>query len=427
MAHLGDRVAAFVDGQLSEDEHQTAVDHLDTCAECQSAVRQQRLVKHRMTGLDDIAPPPSLLSSLADPVRMCSETKRSTLARLLRLPGLRAFVALTGATVTITVLAYAVGPPAPDEDESVTPPVDEFVSQYASESAPLRPVGVTSRQEALGVRQVSAQVGATAERGDSARALRLLRGVAGPRGKQTLTLLRRNFDLSVGGRSSIDGRPAIEVVAGRGGRVAASYWVDASTGVLLRRVAYDRDGMPIAQSDRDDYELMSVSRARGSGAVPVASAPIEQSTMHALSGSGWPCHDALSGGFERIASTWTDDRAERVVTLTYTDGVSTLTLYEQSGALDKESLTSTADGSAQESFEKQTLAGANVWVREGSPTVATWDDAGVVYTVVTDAGRRQLAEAVRDLPRTPARSGMLDRVSGGIERLSGWVTPVGAA
>src|SRR5699024_951983 len=105
-----------------------AVDHLQACSECQSAVRQQRLLKHRMTGLDDIAPPASLVSSLADPVRMCSESKRSTLARLLRLRGVRAFVALTGATITITVLAYAVGPPAPDEDESVTPPVEEFVS-----------------------------------------------------------------------------------------------------------------------------------------------------------------------------------------------------------------------------------------------------------------------------------------------------------
>src|SRR5699024_7640845 len=105
---------------------------------------------------------------------------------------------------------------------------------------------------------------------------------------------------------------------------------------------------------------------------------------------------------------------EQIIALTYTDGVSTLSVYEQRGALDDEAL---------REFVPTHVAGSTVWVRPGAPLVATWDDDGVVYTVVTDADRERLLQAVRDLPRTPRSDGALSRIRGGIERLTGLATP----
>ncbi len=63
--HLGERTAAFVDGQLSAVEA-TAVDqHLERCAACSAAVRAQRALKWRMSGLAaPLSPPPWLVGRL---------------------------------------------------------------------------------------------------------------------------------------------------------------------------------------------------------------------------------------------------------------------------------------------------------------------------------------------------------------------------
>ncbi|MGH3423411.1 MAG: hypothetical protein ACRDO8_01705, partial [Nocardioidaceae bacterium] len=355
--------------------------------------------------------------------RMCGagRPRGSRLSRLLHLRVLRTLVALTGATVTVTAVAYVLGPPVPDEDEAVAPPVEQFVAQFdAASASALRPVRAARTDDALGIEQVSETTDSARRGVDSPEAVRLLERVSGAKGGLTLHLLTQNFDLSVGHTATIDGRGAVEVVAGRDGRPAASYWIDADTGTLLRRVAYDRRGMPVAQSSPGPDELSAgAEAARPVGGVASAStAPISMSTLTSLSQSGWPCHEVLAGDLHRVESQWTDDQAERIVTLTYTDGVSTLSLFEQSGALDEDRL---AD------FEPMKVSGSTVWVRRGSPMVATWDEGGVVYTAVTDAGRRRLAHAIEDLPRTPRPSGVVDRVGGGIQRLSAWVDPVGTA
>lgn len=143
--HLGDRTAAFVDGQLTGLERAAALRHLERCDSCDVAVRAQRLLKWRMSGLAaaPVAPPASLLSRLADLGDMLGESaagrvpdwtapavapalvrarRRRALPRALLAGGLTV-LAVSGAyalapATTPTRSATPVAPPAPAVDRS---------------------------------------------------------------------------------------------------------------------------------------------------------------------------------------------------------------------------------------------------------------------------------------------------------------------
>lgn len=51
MAHLGERVAALVDGQLAADALERAHEHLAGCRQCREAVEAERLMKARLASL----------------------------------------------------------------------------------------------------------------------------------------------------------------------------------------------------------------------------------------------------------------------------------------------------------------------------------------------------------------------------------------
>lgn len=59
--HLGERVTALVDGELSHDARDRALAHLASCPHCRAAVDAERLTKGRVAALDasGMAPGPS--------------------------------------------------------------------------------------------------------------------------------------------------------------------------------------------------------------------------------------------------------------------------------------------------------------------------------------------------------------------------------
>jgi anti-sigma factor RsiW len=138
---------------------------------------------------------------------------------------------------------------------------------------------------------------------------------------------------------------------------------------------------------------------------------IPASTMDELDGEGWPCQPTLAGDLHRVWGSYTD--GDEVVALRYSDGRATLDLFEQNGHLDRDGL----DG-----FEPARMGDADVWVRPGVPMLVTWDRAGTVYTIVTDADRDRVERAVTDLPSGPREGdGLRDRVDDGFSRMTAWV------
>jgi anti-sigma factor RsiW len=66
MGHLGDRVSALLDGQLSPTEEERAWAHVHACHECRDVVEREGWVKTRLAGLsfETSAAPSSLKGSL---------------------------------------------------------------------------------------------------------------------------------------------------------------------------------------------------------------------------------------------------------------------------------------------------------------------------------------------------------------------------
>lgn len=153
-----------------------------------------------------------------------------------------------------------------------------------------------------------------------------------------------------------------------------------------------------------------------SAAVRLSAAPDDDemtpATLERLDEQGWPCHGALAGDMVRTRAVFLDDGG--VVALTYANATHKLDLFEQNGALDPEGL---------RGFTQRTMHGSPVWIRDGLPTVATWANDGVVYTIVTDAGHDRLAQAVAELPTPKPARGPMGRIGNGFDRMATWVMP----
>ena len=124
MPHLGDDVAAFVDGQLSPDATRAVESHLEDCERCRQAVLQQRLLKSRMRDAANLQPPPGLVASLSTlpdaPPRQHSWWSRLGVGAVL-----------LGASMAVVAVAYAIGPAGPSVDE-VGPPFDEYAAEFTA-------------------------------------------------------------------------------------------------------------------------------------------------------------------------------------------------------------------------------------------------------------------------------------------------------
>ncbi len=277
MAHLGADVAAFVDGQLSEPATREALTHLQTCDDCAKAVRQQRLLKSRMSTVAAPEPPPGLMASLAG-LAAAPPERDGWWVRVRRSVPFRAGVVLVSASVAVVMTAYAVGGADQRVGDEVAPPFNQYAADFF-----------------------------------------------------------------------------------------------------------------------------------GSTAVP-AGHVIEDATMTKLDGSGWPCLATLAGDLHRVSGAFADH--EEVVALSYSNGSSKLNLFEQNGALDRDSI---------KDFELAEMGGSDVWVRDGEPMVVTWDDDGVVYTIVTDADRGRVEQAVSQLPRSTHHDSPPERVRDGLDRMTAWL------
>lgn len=422
MTHLGDRIAAFVDGQLPTDERRIAESHVAACEECRRKVREQRLLKSRVTSMREVHAPDHLLASLSDVERIASVAEprpaRSWLSRCLHSTGIRTLVAVTGASVTVTALAYGVGGHTEPERAVVNPPVEQFASDFVASAPTVRPreerAGVPAADRVADVSDPVFVVDSTPMMGsDDPEALRLLRDGVGE--SVYFDQLMSNYRLSTGTTSRINGNAAVEVRASRAGTVAAVFWIDAMTGHLLRRVRFGDDGHVVESHDYQVDDAVAGGSDAASAVEPARSTPIRAKTLEALDRSGMPCHDLLARDMGRVRGHWVDVGDDRAVRLTYSDGLTRLAVYEQRGTLDASRL----DG-----FESYRVRGAKVWVRAGDPSVAVWSADGVVYTVVTDANKRRLRSAVAELPHDrPVEGGTVDRVQTGLKRMGSWLAP----
>ena len=176
MSHLGERVAALVDGELDHDARDRAVAHLTRCEECRCAVSEQRWLKSRLHELAATEPSAALLSSLFDIGRSGpagADEQTAVLHSIERVAAMslptgsylaaphlaaanvdanahpddrrtadrrrRAGLVMAGAgsvSAAVLGLAYALGgaPPESPSPSPVSPPVGQFSAEFAGSS-----------------------------------------------------------------------------------------------------------------------------------------------------------------------------------------------------------------------------------------------------------------------------------------------------
>lgn len=148
MRHLGSRVSALIDGQLSPAEEAAAWAHVHGCHLCRDQVEREGWVKRQLLGLGGAGAPEGLKSSLGDP-------GSCLLARPRRqLPTVSGMVALGGGALGAAALGMValVGPGSSAE----RPPTTSITRPSGTTQSPVPVRSETSTR--LGVSPVGAIV-----------------------------------------------------------------------------------------------------------------------------------------------------------------------------------------------------------------------------------------------------------------------------
>ena len=234
------------------------------------------------------------------------------------------------------------------------------------------------------------------------------------------SLLAQHYELRLVGTRSCQGRVTRLVEAwrpGGSGTVAARFWLDRATGLLLRRDVLDRSGALLRRS-----ELLSVRTGAQpvlSAALPGATTPatpsgkrLDDSDLSRMELEGWPVIRTLPDHLDLYEARWLDDG---VLHLSYSDGLSTLSLFVQNGERRP-----SAEAVARR------VAGGEVWEAPGEPERAMWAADGRTWTLVSDADPAVVEEVLTALPHTPLpREGddVPGRVWRGMSRVGAWLNP----
>lgn len=242
------------------------------------------------------------------------------------------------------------------------------------------------------------------------------------------------YTAELGGRQELRTGPATVVrLRERGGpTIREQLYIDAATDLVVRRDTFDLAGRParivalteLDVHEADDAQATSMpddgdsleTTERG----PVATLGPDDRDL--LDQAGWVVRDRLGAGYEltaayRLPEGCPDcDGAEGGPTLhlVYSDGLYTLSLYEQRGRVAEAALRGSVPVDHGD---------LHVHRWPGSePERMVWSGAGRTFTLVSDAPHDELLDALAGLPFDVPPS-LAHRVGRGLARVAGWLWP----
>ncbi|WP_329085764.1 MULTISPECIES: sigma-E factor regulatory protein RseB domain-containing protein [unclassified Streptosporangium] len=225
-----------------------------------------------------------------------------------------------------------------------------------------------------------------------------------------LEVLARNYRVVAAGEGFACGRPARLVnVLRPDGTAAARYWLDEAGGPVLRRELMDAEGRVVSAGAFVDLTLDPVAR---SAAPALAAGGLDLAELPRLAAGGWSFPRALPGRLELFAA---HNTPPGYLYLGYSDGLSVVSVFIQSGMLDEERL---------QGWHAERRKGHTIWVRDPAGQETIWASGGHVYTVFADAPADMVDTAVAALPHEPVPD-LWTRLGRGASRLLSWVNPFG--
>jgi negative regulator of sigma E activity len=142
---------------------------------------------------------------------------------------------------------------------------------------------------------------------------------------------------------------------------------------------------------------------------------LDHAALDTLADAGWPVVRTLPGQMELFDARLHDADGGDVVQLSYSDGLSTLSLFVQNGEL---------PGGL--SGRTRTMGGSPVLVSHDVLERVVWSGGGHTWTLVSDAPESVVDQAVVALPHAtprPHHDGLVPRVWRGMSRVGSWLNP----
>ncbi len=240
-----------------------------------------------------------------------------------------------------------------------------------------------------------------------------LDGVLGISG-QLLILMQANYQVAYAGDGQADNRPARIVEVRRpGGQLAARFWLDAATSLPLRRELFDTSARVISE---DTFINLTVGAASLTGMPAAAARPwagkLGAAGLAALQAQGWPLPGELPGNLELFAAQRTSTQAGQVVDLSYSDGLSVMSLFVQHGVLPAQ----------LPGWRVVSVQGHRVYAADTDDRSLTWSAGGFEFTLIADAPAATVGQAVAALP-SQEKPGFWLRLGRGFRRIASWANP----
>lgn len=346
----------------------------------------------------------------------------------------RALLLLAGAAVLVAGLPSAAVTSPSAGREGSAPRVDStralVLLASAAEAARLRTwtgvqhvVSVRDGQPSLSMLQVTHRAGRGSAVQDLSGSLGSSQLTADAVDPGLLSLLVAHYDLVVSGTGACAGHSSIVVEARRPGQtgpraVAARFWVARESGLVLRRDLIDRTGSVVrsaayvridtAVPERPALRLVDHS-------LSASGTTLDISALLELKEAGWPVSFTLPGGLDLFEARWHGDGDGEVLQTSYSDGLSTTSLFLQRGVP-----AATPSGTARR------VGTGTAWVSAGTPERVVWSGGGYTWTLVSDAPTGVVDDAVLALPHlapSPPHDGVAGRVWRGMSRVGGWLNP----
>lgn len=221
--------------------------------------------------------------------------------------------------------------------------------------------------------------------------------------------------------TTVAGRPANAVVAVTAdGDVAARFWLDHATGLLLRKDLLAPGGAVVRTVSLTSVRL----GVPESTSIPATTADrfgtvVAADELAAQRAGGCPCPEALPGGLTLVETRLSQAGtvlAVPVVHQVFSDGLETVSLFSAAGLLtDADTADLRADG-----FAPEESVGGTAWIRsgDGSTWTAVWVSGGQVLTLVVSDAEDPAATAAAVLQALPPVREQGDSVWSRIAR--GW-------
>jgi hypothetical protein len=234
-----------------------------------------------------------------------------------------------------------------------------------------------------------------------------------------LERLRDKYEVGLGPTSQLDTGPAVAVELREhvSGVLREVLHVDEETGLVVRRDTFAPDGRPLRVVAYTSVHVATgVLEAPDGEGLEVEAVSLAPTDLAELRGRGFVVPEELPARYELLGGYEVEGATVPTLHLVYTDGLYTLSIFEQQGRLSRSAL----DGATR----LRTESGGTVWRWPGSePRRVVWPGDGLTFTGLTDAPVDELLAVVDGLPNDPPPS-ILDRLARGITRVGRWLWPL---